>query len=166
MLTSEELARSCNADPEFRLAARRWQGALRLHIGDDLVGIGVRDGVARAVAHAAAGVPTVVLSGPAEVWEQVLAPRPPRFLNDLLPAEMSGQIVRSGDELAYWQYYPAIARAIELMRDGRSPNEGRTAPGRDGRARFDSPVGRYVHVDVDGTDYRVYFEEAGTGIPL
>jgi pimeloyl-ACP methyl ester carboxylesterase len=33
-------------------------------------------------------------------------------------------------------------------------------------ARFDSPVGRYVHLDLDGLDHRVYFEEAGTGIPL
>ena len=33
-------------------------------------------------------------------------------------------------------------------------------------ARFDSPVGRYVHLELDGLDHRVYFEEAGAGIPL
>jgi len=33
-------------------------------------------------------------------------------------------------------------------------------------ARFDTPVGRYVHLALDGLDHRVYFEEAGTGIPL
>jgi pimeloyl-ACP methyl ester carboxylesterase len=27
-------------------------------------------------------------------------------------------------------------------------------------------VGRYVHVDIDGTAHRIYFEEAGQGIPL
>lgn len=32
--------------------------------------------------------------------------------------------------------------------------------------RFDSPTGRYVHVTLGGLDHRVYFEEAGTGIPL
>lgn len=32
--------------------------------------------------------------------------------------------------------------------------------------RFDSPVGRYVHLDLDGADHRVYFEEAGSGIPI
>lgn len=31
---------------------------------------------------------------------------------------------------------------------------------------FDSPVGRYVHIDAEGQDYRVYFEEAGSGIPV
>jgi pimeloyl-ACP methyl ester carboxylesterase len=27
-------------------------------------------------------------------------------------------------------------------------------------------IGRYVHVEIDGTPHRVYFEEAGQGIPL
>ena len=58
------------------------------------------------------------------MWDQVIATRPPRFLNDLLPAEFTGQLVRSGDELAYWQYYPAIARVIEIVR--QSPARCRT----------------------------------------
>jgi pimeloyl-ACP methyl ester carboxylesterase len=32
--------------------------------------------------------------------------------------------------------------------------------------RFDAAVGRYVHLAIDGVEYRVYFEEAGAGIPL
>lgn len=32
--------------------------------------------------------------------------------------------------------------------------------------RFDSAVGRYVYLTIEGVEYRVYFEEAGTGIPL
>jgi pimeloyl-ACP methyl ester carboxylesterase len=32
--------------------------------------------------------------------------------------------------------------------------------------RFADVVGRYVHVTVDGIDHRVYFEEAGRGIPM
>lgn len=33
-------------------------------------------------------------------------------------------------------------------------------------ARFDTAVGRYVYVVIDGLEYRVYFEETGNGIPL
>lgn len=33
-------------------------------------------------------------------------------------------------------------------------------------ARFDSAVGKYVYVSVNGIEYRVYFEESGKGIPL
>jgi hypothetical protein len=31
-------------------------------------------------------------------------------------------------------------------------------------ARLDAAVGRYVHLAIDGVEYRVYFEEAGAGI--
>lgn len=33
-------------------------------------------------------------------------------------------------------------------------------------ARMDNAVGRYVYVEVDDVEYRVFFEEAGSGIPL
>lgn len=33
-------------------------------------------------------------------------------------------------------------------------------------AQFESIIGRYVHVEVDGTPYRIHVEEAGQGIPL
>lgn len=33
-------------------------------------------------------------------------------------------------------------------------------------AHIEPMVGRYVHVEVDGTDYRTYFEVSGGGIPL
>ena len=31
---------------------------------------------------------------------------------------------------------------------------------------IDAPIGRYVHLNLDGHDHRIYFEEAGQGIPL
>ena len=33
-------------------------------------------------------------------------------------------------------------------------------------ARFDAAVGRYVRIPIEGVEYRVYFEEAGAGVPL
>ena len=33
-------------------------------------------------------------------------------------------------------------------------------------AKFDAAVGRYVHLSIKGIEYRVYFEEAGQGIPM
>jgi len=33
-------------------------------------------------------------------------------------------------------------------------------------ARFDAATGRYVYLTIDGVEYRVYFEEAGAGVPL
>jgi len=33
-------------------------------------------------------------------------------------------------------------------------------------ARIEPIIGRYVHVDYAGKDYRIYYEETGQGIPL
>jgi pimeloyl-ACP methyl ester carboxylesterase len=33
-------------------------------------------------------------------------------------------------------------------------------------ARFDNATGRYIYLTIDGMEYRVYFEESGTGIPM
>ena len=33
-------------------------------------------------------------------------------------------------------------------------------------ARFSNIRGGYVHLEIDGVDYRVYYEEAGSGVPL
>ena len=33
-------------------------------------------------------------------------------------------------------------------------------------ARFETAVGRYVYLTLDSIEFRVYFEEAGTGIPI
>ena len=32
--------------------------------------------------------------------------------------------------------------------------------------RFDTATGRYIYMNIDGVEYRVYFEEAGRGIPM
>ena len=32
--------------------------------------------------------------------------------------------------------------------------------------RFDAAVGRYVHLELEGVEHRVYFEEAGEGVPI
>lgn len=33
-------------------------------------------------------------------------------------------------------------------------------------ARYDTAVGKYIYVTVDDLEYRVYFEESGSGTPL
>src|SRR5262249_46324027 len=106
------------------------------------------------------GLGIIRLDGPHPVWDAMLQPEPPRFFNDIGFATALGLELRA-DPVTFWQYYPAITRALELMR----PRPPVTTPTRSSR-RFDSPVGRYVHVELDGRDHRIYFEEAGAGIPL
>jgi pimeloyl-ACP methyl ester carboxylesterase len=85
-----------------------------------------------------------------------MAPKPAPFARRLTTLD--------ADPVHFAQFYPAVMRAVELMRPDAPAS---VAPVRAaGSSSFDSPIGRYVHLELDGQDYRVYFEEAGKGIPL
>jgi len=163
--SSEEWASRCTRDGEFQLAKRYWTGGLRLRIGSDEIGLRLVDGVL------IAGVPTsgpgvIVFGGDAGVWEQVLEASPARFYNDAMSNVSTGKgLALEGDPLAHAQYYAAAMRAIELLRPERT--DGSPVAHDQGMiGRFDAPVGRYVHLDLQGHDHRIYFEEAGQGIPI
>jgi pimeloyl-ACP methyl ester carboxylesterase len=153
---------ACAADGEFREAARFWTGGLVLHIGTEALSLRVEQG--QVSVNAPSAVPVIEYSGSESTWTQVLAQNPPRFHNDLMAnlATGSGLAVR-GDPLMHAQYYGAIMRAIELLRPAavQSPLSTSKAEG-----EFDAPQGRYVHLQLGGHDHRVYFEEAGQGIPV
>ena len=76
-----------------------------------------------------------------------------------------GLIDLDADPVLYAQYYPAIARALELLRPANPSIRPAAAP-KCLSGSFDSPVGRYIHLELEGQDHRVYFEEAGQGIPI
>jgi hypothetical protein len=124
MTEGERIRELCAADPEFGLMARFWTGSLHLDLGDGPVELVLEDGkaVACGPAHAAAPLadePGVVsIDGPAELWDQILAPVPPRFCNDIMPATAMGLRI-GGHTETLWQYYPAIRRLVELLRAAR-----------------------------------------------
>jgi len=163
-LTSDLLAARCAGDGEFRLAARHWTGGLRLESPGGAIGLTLRDGAATSGAPAAAGADVIALSAPDAVWAELLAETPPRLANDIFLLIGAGRMTSDADPVAYAQYYPAVMRAIELVRPREVGAPAREPPRQAGR--LDSPVGRYVHLDLLGQDHRVYFEEAGAGIPL
>jgi len=157
----DELAARAAGDGELGLAVRHWTGGLRLEVGDRLYGFSVDGGEIRP------GVPppgpeVITVSGPAEVWEPVLRGVPPRFAHALSVMLRLG-LRLDADPLRYWQYLPALERLVELLRPGvprPQPDEGGPVP------RHDAPVGGYVHVELADLDHRLYYERAGTGIPM
>ena len=160
---SPTLAALCAADGEFRIAARHWTGGLRLEIGRDVLGLSATDGAISAAVPTRGAPGVITLSGEPAAWDDLLAATPPRYANDVSLLIGARRLVLDGDRLTYAQYYPAVARAIELLRPpATEPAPARTKP----PGTFDAPVGRYVHLELEGEDHRVYFEEAGAGIPL
>ena len=107
------------------MLARHWTGRLRLGMGDRSVDLRLRNGVPIALADSPseplADEPGLIgLSAGADLWERILAPVPEPFCNDVVPAQALG-LQRSGSELTFWQYYPAVRRVVDLLRSGAAP---------------------------------------------
>ncbi len=163
LLDTERLVARCVSDGEFMMAARHWNGGLRLGTTGFATGFRVSAGTpVPGVPGEGSGV--VSLEAPPSIWDAIVEPVPAPFLHDITAALGQG-VVRAGDELAWWQYAPAIQRAVELLAEPR-PSGGPSPADSGPLPRTDSPVGRYIHLELDGVDHRIYHEEAGQGIPL
>lgn len=126
---ARRLAEELRSDREFGLLSRYWTGRLRLGLGEDQLVIELADGTVVTVGHgrshpgpdtagqdSKAVVPGEIgLSGPWSLWEEILAPVPRPFFNDIAPAQALG-LVFSGPRETYYQYYPALRRLIEILR--------------------------------------------------
>lgn len=163
-ITSWRLAERCVADGEFCLAARHWTGGMRLEDADAAIGLTLVDGKPSLIVPDRGQPGVVTLKAAPSVWAELLATKPKRLYNDISPLIGMGEMTNVSDPVVFAQYYPAVMRAIELLRSGDASATAHEPPRRPGQ--MDAPVGRYVHLDLLDQDYRIYFEEVGSGIPL
>lgn len=161
--TADTLVEACRNDGEFRLAARHWTGSLRFEAPSGMCSLWLEDGKIAAARPSADAKPAIVLAASDATWAKLLSSKPPRLYNDISVLIASKEITLQADPVCYAQYYPAVMRAIELLRSPLAPAH---LPAAKPSGTFDSPVGRYVHLEIEGQDYRIYFEEAGSGIPM
>ncbi len=162
--SAQQWAKRCTEDGEFMLAARYWDGGLRLVIGAQNLDLSVRSGTPDVNSTLSDGI--IELTADASVWDKILAAIPERFHNDVMANVMQGQgIERKADPVVFAQYFAAAARAIELLRPATDAGEA-MAHDLQPEGTFSAPVGRYVQLELAGAKHRIYFEEAGTGIPV
>ncbi|MCE2392508.1 MAG: alpha/beta hydrolase [Proteobacteria bacterium] len=158
-----------NADPAFRLDARYWNARIGFELGAESYELRIRDGQVEEFARVASvsGDCDIRISGAAESWEKLLQAVPPPPYDDLFFGGAAVGFRVSGDVVdAVGPYYGALQDFVAVLRQARSgPAPARPVP--DARRKFDSAVGRYLYLPVDGVEYRVYFEESGDGpVPL
>jgi pimeloyl-ACP methyl ester carboxylesterase len=110
-----------------------------------------------------------------ETWSRFLAKNPEPLYHDFFAMLMRVPgFVLEGDTLVAMQHARALHRAMNLMRQAPSDAgeagtraRGGTGQGPEAQHGLVEPiVGRYLHVEVAGQPHRVYFEEAGEGVPL
>ena len=146
------LSTLANADPEFGIAAREWDALVQLGIDDNNYAVSIRNGRVVEVAPESSSADfDVRIAGPLDAWR--------RGFGDY-------GLQTAGDDADHrWPYQAAILRLAALVRETLgAPVAEHLADEVD--REFDSIVGRYVYVRIRGTQYRVYFEEAGQGMPM
>jgi pimeloyl-ACP methyl ester carboxylesterase len=157
-------------DGELRLNASGWTGTVE--VVDEGVAATFQFVNGRLVAGEAGSSETepgpddVRISGSESDWGKLLQRVPPAPFTDPFGARFAGMEVEGGPLGA--TRHLAVRRLVELMRGAASGTDSAPVvrPRRRRHGQIDAAVGRYVHLDLDGLDHRVYFEEAGAGIPL
>lgn len=127
MTLSTRLAHRLAGDGEFVMGARYWTGHLRIELdaggaGEEVVVSLVEGTVSPGFLDEGDTARDVTLAAPRPVWDAILSPIPPPFLHDIVPAQGAGLRV-VGDPETFWQYYPAVRRAVDLLRALRQDEE-------------------------------------------
>lgn len=117
--SAASLLQAVNADPEFRLAARFWNGSFKLSMGaEEAYVFRVRDGE---LAHVNRQ-PTVFdawnfeIGGPSEGWTEMLSPMPRPFYQDVVSAVFRHGFKLGGDIESFMAYHAALRRVIAVLR--------------------------------------------------
>ncbi|MGH9271657.1 MAG: alpha/beta fold hydrolase, partial [Ilumatobacteraceae bacterium] len=165
----ETAANLASGDGEFRLNAKSWTGSLFLDDGTSCWVVPIE--------HGAAGEPrpdpaddatdTVVLRAAPEAWTALLtSPPPPGYTDPFAAAGMGAMTVEPPPTDA--GRHLAVRRFVELLRHAANDTDPTPvpAPTEAAHGTHDAAVGRYVHLELDGLDHRVYYETAGQGIGL
>jgi ABC-type branched-subunit amino acid transport system ATPase component/branched-subunit amino acid ABC-type transport system permease component/pimeloyl-ACP methyl ester carboxylesterase len=153
-----------NHDNEFRYAARFWNATIRVQQDDLAYDAKIVDGLMISFEPAEASEFDVRIAASSSAWSEFLAPIQPAGCTDLRRGrgfQFEGDVVKHTGP-----YGPALTRLgtlIRLLSSGTLPVAPMEAyPFKDS----DIAVGRYAYYMVDDVEYRVYYEQAGDGIPL
>lgn len=165
----ESVAATARTQPAFKRRSRNWTGDIVLALGDEAYRLQMRDGEVETFDRDKIGCAAdLVISGPPDAWGELLASVPPPGWQTPLFASLEARFTFGGEnagETIYY-YYPALLEFFDVLRcahSGGPPDH----PVQDVKRRFDTAVGRYVYVTIAGVQYRIYFEEAGSGkVPL
>src|SRR5262245_13898488 len=95
-------------------------------------------------------------------WTEFAKPVPAVGFQGLIGMQRVGHLRVEGDILAWGRHMLFLEQLFAALR----PAAPSPAPAAIGAPVIEPIVGRYVRLDFNGRPHRIYFEEAGQGIPL
>jgi pimeloyl-ACP methyl ester carboxylesterase len=156
--------RRVETDPVLRSLPRMAARSFVLKLGDERVLVSTSDDGVRA----RTGVDIndawqFELVLPSDAWQRYCAPVPPPGYNtaQALVARLGADIV-TGDRLCWARCAPVVDRVMRVLSGREDDTAGRSVTLPE-RSRIS---GHYAPVTIADTTYRVYYETAGSGVPL
>jgi pimeloyl-ACP methyl ester carboxylesterase len=149
-----------NSNAQFLLAARDWNAAVKMALGEEVYKVVVSEGKVAEVSEVVSDEEAdIAIEGSLEQWEHGFGSAS-GIAYGAQPLQLSGNMNNH-----IYPYYPAIRELAAVVADLILEPRTVTFP-EPVTKKYDSIIGRYVYVWIRDVQYRVYFEEAGQGIPL
>ncbi len=133
------------------LVARSGEAATTVRIGDSVI----------TTAGASSDAAFTLIASP-ETWAAYARPVPPVGCQSIVGMVRMGTLRVEGDMLAFGRNLLFLEQLFAALRP-EAPVEPLPAVG---APVIEPVVGRYLRLDFNGRPHRIYFEEAGQGIPL
>ena len=156
----ERLAGVARTQPA--LGQRGGLAPLSITVRSDDTATTVRIGETVAVSPGASADAAFDLVASADTWAKFIKAVPPVGYQSLVGMIRMGTLRIEGDVLAFGRNM----LFLEQLFAGLRPEIQAEAPARVGEPMIEPIVGRYLRLDFKGRPHRLYFEEAGQGIPL
>jgi pimeloyl-ACP methyl ester carboxylesterase len=160
MIGFDRLARALDGRPALQLRAKKAPLSLVVRAGDLAATVRIADSIDTTAGASSDAAFTLVASP--ETWAEYAKPVPPVGYQSIVGMVRMGTLRVEGDMLAFGRNLLFLEQLFAALRP-EAPAE--TSPVV-GAPVIEPVVGRYLRLDFNGRPHRIYFEEAGQGIPL
>ena len=107
------------------------------------------------------GVAEITLSATSNAWAELRKPEPQPGFQTLTTMRRTQNLIVTGDMVKFHQHL----LLLEMLFSNLSPDD-QPAPLPPTAPEIEPVMGRYLRLAINGRPHRLYFEEAGEGIPL
>ena len=102
----------------------------------------------------------LVLSAATEAWAELRKAEPAPGFQTLATMRRARHLTVTGDMAKFSRHLLLLEMLFSHLEDGAAPEAAGAAPA------IEPVTGRYLRLAISGRPHRVYFEEAGEGVPL
>ena len=160
MIPFDRLANALDGRPALQQRARQANLSLVVRSGGQATTVRIGESIATASGEASGAV--FALSASSETWAEFAKAVPPVGYQSLVGMIRMGHLRVDGDMLAFGRNLLLLEQLFAALRPAAPAEESPSV----GSPVIEPVIGRYLRLDFKGRPHRLYFEEAGQGIPL